>query len=264
MIGQPYIGLFAESMERLFFVVYNSCDPATKHELLNLNNTWLHVLPLVHRNISSKLVPPMSFAQTPMHHTPQNAPPSHRPANPNASHRHHHPAAAQRKSQNLAHHPIIEKMYGSPHYCPLCAMRFSSEDIRDKHMDTHVVKSKPTSQQRQLYLNASDWATYGTPQRTAEARDKSIREIEQQDLQEQKPRIAVESVEIDEKKCFVCDEEFNLVYDDDEDEWMFEDCIYDADAAELYHSSCYKQVETQNEESLDAGEKTTSTNRIRS
>ncbi|KAL0213621.1 hypothetical protein P9112_005805 [Eukaryota sp. TZLM1-RC] len=217
-VGGIYLQLFSESMDRLFFEVYNTCDPATKHELLTLLGTWKPLLPYVYRTISEKLSPPVP---TRPHVIGTTSTPS---------------TTVQQSLSKATRKDIVEKMYSRPSQCPLCAIRFEDDDSRNKHMDSHVETSKKSKlQKRSLYLDANNWVTYGTKQRA-----ESLTTPEPQT--EKKPRVSADSVSTDMKACPVCAEEFNLEYDEDEDEWMYDDVVLDDDGV-LYHSTCFSQVD---------------------
>ncbi|KAL0227897.1 hypothetical protein RCL1_004040 [Eukaryota sp. TZLM3-RCL] len=233
-IGHPFIGLFSESLERLFFHVIGSVDPRIRQQLMDLLQSWAQVLPEVYRVISHKMAGGPMVAPQP--HVPIHAPPPTQNAAPAVSQQ---PAAP--KAQ-ISHPQVLQKMYSPPFQCSICARRFTSAELRDNHMDKHITG---TATKRVLYMNQSDWVTFGSTEKAEiSRRNQLISGGSATTIQEEveKPTVSVSSIESGVTACCVCGEEFSPEFNDDNDEWVYIDAIYDEEEQNLYHSDCFNQT----------------------
>ena len=135
------------------------------------------------------------------------------------------------------------RMAGRP--CPTCALRFKDEASYKEHLDWHFKQNKREqnrargAQSRMWFLSASDWHAAGTKEATAVASSVAFEDSKKDDAaataEAAKPRGRVPADE-SQKTCAVCTDPFEKVWDDDEQEWMYENAKKTEDG--IIHCDC--------------------------
>ncbi|OAF68366.1 hypothetical protein A3Q56_03903 [Intoshia linei] len=145
--------------------------------------------------------------------------------------------------------PLITKLYSGSSCSSLCGRRFmlpAQKLIYEKHLDWHFRQNQLTIKQtyvteRELYICCDDWFVYEDDIYVDETTLKSdVFESKKNDLETLKKTVTSNCTEVsklnDDNTCIVCQETFDVFYDQDEDIWKFKNCVKFDD--KFFHPSC--------------------------
>ncbi|ANB11560.1 Pcf11p [Sugiyamaella lignohabitans] len=158
---------------------------------------------------------------------------------------------------------LIEKLYSDiPNQCSNCGKRFRNDQqhLKSAHLDWHFRVNKRLldenrSQSRCWYLTAEQWIEYKDEEEILGiapddddgdkkgGSGKSKSELKELDLEELRNRkvIAPSDKRLAALPCPICQEKFNSVWDDDEEEWVWKNAMRVQNR--IFHATCYAEAE---------------------
>jgi hypothetical protein len=150
----------------------------------------------------------------------------------------------------------LDPLYGGAgKACPNCARRFTSQEVYNHHMNWHFKQNQREKsrigrgQSRAWYLGASLWQNdvSGDSASVAMAANAFVAKNNEQQDQDQGgtagDSLPVSRVPADENQaaCAICVEKFDRVWDEAEEQWVFDDAMRCNNGA-LTHTQCFNSA----------------------
>lgn len=147
---------------------------------------------------------------------------------------------------------LIKRLYTGIQ-CSACGMRFTAcqTDMYAEHLDWHYRVNRKDKDgvketHRSLYPSAGDWIMYEeivdpTQRVKNQVFDEEVEQEEQMEgithQQDSEDLVVPVAQHPEQDKCTVCNEAFKTVYNDEEEEWQYVNCV--AVEGKNFHPSCY-------------------------